>query len=199
MSKDDKVGRFFGSVGGVLVILFSLGTLLTAPTATAAITTLTSVILITVLALVSMPADSADSEAVVRNNERYKKLSVVGVILRKQLVWRNVQFSLLCIAAIFYIIGSFAVGREIDSTVLWFVLSLYGLLYFRLYLLERRIRSGTYGTTEEDAREIISFILRHPSLMGGDDDQGRPIITTADMRGMAEEAVRDAAALPVAS
>ena len=125
------------------------------------------------------------------SNKRYKRLSVVGVILKKQSEWRNIQFSLLGVVAVFYIVGSYAAGCKINASVLLFVLSLYGLLYFRLYLLEQRVRSGTYGTTEEDAREIISFILRDPSLMGGDDDQGRPIITARDMREMAKAAVED--------
>lgn len=125
------------------------------------------------------------------NNYRYKNLSVVGILLKRQSQIQNTSFNILGMSFILCVLSGIVTKHEIDISILLFAFVLYVMLYIRLTILEWRIRSGTYGTNEDDAREIISFVLRNQSLMGGDDGKGRPIITTADMREMAEAAVSD--------
>jgi hypothetical protein len=90
-----------------------------------------------------------------------KDITIVGMMLDKYSASDAKSYVCLLLSVVAYSIFVLLSKSTINYGVVLFVVVLAGILYTNRELLVYRIRKGYYGTTEEEARDIIEFILDH--------------------------------------
>lgn len=112
-------------------------------------------------------------------------VSVVG-----EMLVRNSRSALKYIAIICLLVSYYFIAFEVDMVVMVLLISAMFLIFLQNLLMIYRVRRGFYGGDEEDAREIIAFMLKHADVDGGGPGgRRRELISAEDLKEIRERAL----------
>ena len=111
-----------------------------------------------------------------------KGLSIIGVMVRQRGRSSRLGYIALASMTVVYSVVSFAMGWQLEAGVFVLISLVCAVLFAREQLFLERVRSGSYGGNEEEAREIVRFVLENRSHIDFTDG-GKPkrIISQSDL------------------
>ena len=116
-----------------------------------------------------------------KSNDSHDVLSIANLILKRR-AEANIVIVLITVFVVMLLSLSFFIWHfYISDAAVWFVSVFYALLLLHFAFFRKRILGGAYGNTEEDAREIISFVIENFNETKDDKGMRRPIITNEEI------------------